>query len=81
MSDVIPILFDYCDLKTKYKLALINREYFKLFNNYKMQKFYTSANIKLLINIIKKWRECMNNKRVNIWSPKNKPFDIEIILF
>jgi len=81
MSDVIPILFDYCDLKTKYKLALINREYLKLFNTYSRNNLYTNTNIKLLIKIIKKWRECVNNKGINIWSPKHKPFDREIILF
>ena len=30
MSNIVTILFDYCDLKTKYKLALTNLGIFEI---------------------------------------------------
>ena len=54
MTDIIPILFDYLDLKTKYKLALLNCNYSKQLHLYKKSKLYTNSNIKQLQLIIKK---------------------------
>ena len=82
MTDIIPILFDYLDLKTKYKVGLLNNTYLSEFNLYKKNKLYTNSNIKQLQIIIQKWKEVKSKKIVNnSWSPKSKPFNREIILF
>ena len=80
MSDIIPILFNYLDLKYKYKVAQTNSDYFKLFQSYKRSNLYTNSSIKLLRKTINKWKQIKHTKVVNIWSPKNKPFNREILL-
>ena len=80
MSDIILVLFNYLDLKCKYKVAQTNSEYLKLFQSYKRNNLYTSSNIKLLQKIINKWKQIKHRRVVNIWSPKNKPFNREILL-
>ena len=82
MTDIIPILFDYLDLKTKYKVALLNHDYLIIFNFYKKNRLYTNSNIKQLQIIIQKWKEVKNKKVIhNSWLPKKKPFNREILLF
>ena len=81
MSDIIPILFTYLNLECKYKVAQTNSEYLKLFQSYKRNNLYTSSNIKLLRKIINEWGKIKHRQVVNIWSPKNKPFNREILLF
>ena len=81
MTDIIPVLFTYLNLESKYKVAQTNSEYLKLFQSYKINSLYTSSNIKLLQKIIKEWKQIKHTRVVNIWSPKNKPFNREIILF
>ena len=80
MSDIIPVLFTYLNLESKYKVAQTNSEYLKLFQSYKRNNLYTSSNIKLLRKIIKEWKRIKHRRPVNIWSPKNKPFNREILL-
>ena len=80
MSDIIPILFAYLNLESKYKVAQTNTEYFKLFQSYKRNNLYTNSNIELLQKIINEWKRIKHTKVVNIWSPKNKPFNREILL-
>ena len=80
MSDIIPILFNYLNLECKYKVAQTNSEYLELFQSYKRNNLYTSSNIKLLQKIIKEWKQIKHRQVVNIWSPKNKPFNREILL-
>ena len=82
MTDIIPILFDYLDLRSKYKLALLDCNYSKQLHLYKKSKLYTNSNIKQLQLIIKKWKAIKNERHVNnSWSPKRKLFDREILLF
>lgn len=81
MTDIIPVLFTYLDLECKYKVSQTNPEYLKLFQSYKKNNLYTSSNIKLLRKIIKEWKKIKHRRVVNIWSPKNKPFNREILLF
>ena len=80
MSDIIPILFNYLNLECKYKVAQTNSEYLELFQSYKRNNLYTNSNIKLLQKIIKEWKQIKHKRVVNIWSPKNKPFNCEILL-
>ena len=80
MSDIILVLFNYLNLKCKYKVAQTNSEYLKLFQSYKRNNLYTSSNIKMLQKIINKWKQIKHRRVVNIWSPKNKPFNREILL-
>ena len=80
MSDIIPVLFNYLNLECKYKVAQTNSEYLKLFQSYKRNNLYTSSNIKFLRKIIKEWKQIKHKRVVNIWSPKNKPFNREILL-
>ena len=80
MSDIIPILFNYLDLESKYKVAQTNSEYHELFQSFKRNNLYTNSNIKLLQKIISEWKEIKHKRVVNIWSPKNKPFNREILL-
>lgn len=81
-KEIISIIFDYLDLKTKYKCALLNKDYLFLLNLYKKDKLYTNSNIQQLQIIIKKWKEIMKIKIVNnSWSPKRKPFNREILVF
>ena len=80
MNDIIPILFNYLDLECKYKVAKTNSEYLKLFQSFKRNNLYTNSNIKLLVKIISEWKEIKHKRVVNIWSPKNKPFNREILL-
>ena len=56
MTDILSTIFDYLDLKTKYKLALLNCNYSKQLHLYKKSKLYTNSNIKQLQLIIKKWK-------------------------
>ena len=81
MSDIIPVLFTYLNLESKYKVAQTNSEYLKLFQSYKRNNLYTSSNIKLLRIIINEWKQIKYKLAVNIWSPKHKPFNREILLF
>ena len=81
MSDIIPVLFTYLNLECKYKIAQTHSDYYKLFQLYKRNNLYTSSNIKLLQKIIKEWKQIKHNRVINIWSPKQKPFDREILLF
>ena len=82
MTDIIAILFDYLDLKTKYKVALLNKYYLIEFNLYKKNRLYTNSNIKQLQIILQKWKEVKSKKIINnSWSPKRKPFNREILLF
>jgi len=81
MTDIIPVLFNYLDLECKCKVAQTNSEYLKLFQSYKRNNLYTSFNIKLLQKIISEWKKIKHRRVVNIWSPKNKPFNREILLF
>ena len=80
MSDIIPILFTYLNLESKYKVAQTNSEYLKLFQSYKRNNLYTNLNIELLQKIIKEWKRIKHRRGVNIWSPKHKPFNREILL-
>ena len=80
MTDIIPVLFTYLNLESKYKVAQTNSEYLKLFQSYKRNNLYTGSNIKLLRKIIKEWKQIKHRQVVNIWSPKNKPFNREILL-
>ena len=80
MSDIIPILFNYLDLKCKYKVAQTNSEYLKLFQSYKRYNLYTNSTIVLMQKILNEWKEIKHIKVVNIWSPKHKPFNREILL-
>ena len=80
MSDIIPVLFNYLNLECKYKVAQTNSEYLKLFQSYKRNNLYTSSNIKFLRKIIKEWKQIKHKRVVNIWSPKHKPFNREILL-
>lgn len=81
MNDIIPVLFTYLNLESKYNVAQTNSEYLKLFQSYKINNLYTNSNIKLLRKIIKEWKKIKHRRVVNIWSPKNKPFNREILLF
>ena len=81
MTDIIPVLFTYLNLESKYNVAQTNSEYLKLFQSYKINNLYTNSNIKLLRKIIKEWKKIKHRRVVNIWSPKNKPFNREILLF
>ena len=80
MSDIILVLFNYLNLECKYKVAQTNSEYLKLFQSYKRNNLYTSSNIKMLQKIINEWKQMKHRRVVNIWSPKNKPFNREILL-
>tara|TARA_B100000674_G_C37628487_1_gene817648 strand:- start:503 stop:748 length:246 start_codon:yes stop_codon:yes gene_type:complete len=80
MSDIIPILFTYLNLESKFKVAQTNSEYLKLFQSYKKNNLYTNSNIELLQKIIKEWKHIKHTKIINIWSPKHKPFNREILL-
>lgn len=81
-TEILSIIFDYLDLRTKYKCALLNKDYLCLFNLYKKDKLYTNSNIQQLQIILKKWKEIIKTKIVNnSWSPKRKPFNREILIF
>ncbi len=80
MSDIIPVLFTYLNLESKFNIAQTNSEYLKLFQSYKRNNLCTSFNIELLRKIIKKWKRIKHTRGVNIWSPKNKQFNREILL-
>ena len=76
------IVSPHLDLKTKYKVALLNHDYLIIFNLYKKNRLYTNLNIKQLQIIIQKWKEVKNKKVINnSWLPKKKPFNREILLF
>ncbi len=81
-TEILSIIFDYLDLRTKYKCALLNKDYLCLLNLYKKDKLYTNSNIQQLQIILKEWKEIMKRKIVNnSWSPKRKPFNREILIF
>jgi hypothetical protein len=81
-KEFLSIIFDYLDLRTKYKCALLNKDYLCLLKLYKKDKLYTNSNIQQLQIILKEWKEIMKTKIVNnSWSPKRKPFNREILIF
>ena len=41
MSDIIPVLFTYLNLESKFNIAQTNSEYLKLFQSYKRNNLYT----------------------------------------
>ena len=82
MKDILLIIFDYLDLKNKFKVAKINKTYLNDFNLYKKHKLYTNSNINQLVIVFNKWKTIHKNIYIsNSWSPKQKPFEREILLF
>ena len=41
-TEILSIIFDYLDLKSKYNCALLNKHYLCLLNLYKKDKLYTN---------------------------------------